>query len=288
MEWIENMKIIRNVMARLLIVMVALLSASVWAENPITVTDPGDSGPGTLRQAILDVDSGGTIDFAPGLGAITLTSGELFIDKDLTIVGPGSGNLTIQRSSDPGTPDFRIFDIWSGTVSISGLTVSNGRADFGGGIYNGFILDLNDCRITGNLATQSGGGIANDGGTMTMSNCVISGNAGDEGWGGGVYNGGTLDATDCTVSNNTVTSTLGYAVFGGGVYNNGGGTLTFTNSKIIGNFATGGAGANGGGAGIYNEFGSVTLDRSTVDSNSATGGADRKSTRLNSSHVAIS
>ncbi len=95
MEWIENMKIIRNVMARLLIVMVALLSASVWAENPITVTDPGDSGPGTLRQAILDVDSGGTIDFAPGLGAITLTSGELFIDKDLTIVGPGSGNLTI-------------------------------------------------------------------------------------------------------------------------------------------------------------------------------------------------
>src|SRR5947199_6470754 len=123
MGWIEDMKIIRNVMAPLLVMMV-LLSASAWA---VTVTSTGDSGAGTLLDAIADplVD---TIDFAPGLGTITLTSGELFIDRDLTISGPGSGNLTIQRSADSGTPDFRIFDIWSGSVSISGLTVSNGRA----------------------------------------------------------------------------------------------------------------------------------------------------------------
>src|SRR5206468_1692167 len=140
MESVENMKIMRNVIAPLLIVMVALLSASSWAVNPITVTDPGDSGTGTLRDAIAGAAAGDTIDFAPGLGAITLTTGELFIDKDLTIVGPGSGNLTIQRSTDSGTPDFRILAIWSGTVSISGLTVSNGRADFGAGIYNGFNL----------------------------------------------------------------------------------------------------------------------------------------------------
>src|SRR5687768_1556416 len=109
------MKLFSNVIAPLLIVIVVLLSASSWAENTITVTDPGDSGPGTLRDAIAGATAGDTIDFAAGLGTITLTSGELSIDKDLTISGPGASNLTIQRSADSGT-DFRIFDIFAGTV----------------------------------------------------------------------------------------------------------------------------------------------------------------------------
>src|SRR5213596_2645359 len=113
------MKILRNVIAPLLILMVVLLSGTSWAVNTITVTNPGDIGPGTLREAIAGALPGDTINFATGLGTITLTSGELVIDKDLTISGPGSGNLTIQRSADSGTPDFRIFDIWSGSVSIS-------------------------------------------------------------------------------------------------------------------------------------------------------------------------
>src|SRR6266496_6636905 len=84
----ENMKTLRNVIAPLLIVMMVLLSGTSRAVNTITVTDPGDIGPGTLRDAIAGALPGATINFAAGLDTITLTSGALVIDKDLTISGP--------------------------------------------------------------------------------------------------------------------------------------------------------------------------------------------------------
>ena len=57
---------------------------------PSTVTTLSDAGAGSLRQAILDTPAGGTVDFQPGLtGTITLTSGELAINKNLTIAARG-------------------------------------------------------------------------------------------------------------------------------------------------------------------------------------------------------
>jgi len=55
----------------------------------ITVTNSNDSGPGSLRQALVDANAGDTIAFAV-TGAIVLTSGGLVIDKEITISGPGS------------------------------------------------------------------------------------------------------------------------------------------------------------------------------------------------------
>jgi len=271
------------------------------------VTTTADSGPGSLRDAISNAAPGETITFS-GVGTITLTSGELLIDKDLIISGPGPGSLVIQRSTASGTPDFRIFHASSANVIISGLTVSNGRDDFGGGgIYNDFDLTLNDCDVTGNFAA-AGGGMENDG-AMAISNCVFWGNtaydAGD-GLGGGIYNFGTLDAVNCLISSNSVTSVTGNG-FGGGIENagtltltsciingnsatgstNGGagfgggmdnefGTLYALTSTVSGNVAQGGAGNAGGlaeGAGVANGFGTLTLDHSTVSGNSAVGGA---------------
>ena len=63
------------------------------ASGIITVTNLNDSGPGSLRQAIADATPAETIDFAV-TGKITLTSGELVINKDLTLIGPGATNLT--------------------------------------------------------------------------------------------------------------------------------------------------------------------------------------------------
>src|SRR6185295_12929216 len=55
------------------------------------VTTTADSGSGSLRQAIVDACAVDTITFAPGIGpSIDLMSGELVIDKDLTITGPGA------------------------------------------------------------------------------------------------------------------------------------------------------------------------------------------------------
>src|SRR6188508_3123933 len=60
----------------------------------ITVTNTNDSGAGSLRQAIADATPGSTINFDPNVFAtpqtVTLTSGTLYIDKNLTIQGPGA------------------------------------------------------------------------------------------------------------------------------------------------------------------------------------------------------
>src|SRR5438477_11616753 len=87
--------------------------------NVITVTNTNDSGPGSLRQALADVNDGDTINFAV-TGTIGLTSGELLVDKAITISGPGAASLTVN-----GNAKSRVFHIGSGrTVTISGLTIN--------------------------------------------------------------------------------------------------------------------------------------------------------------------
>src|SRR5262245_54847959 len=66
----------------------------------LTVTNTADSGPGSLRQAIADALPGATITFTlPPSSTIRLTSGELTIDKDLTIIGSGLDNPVISGNN---------------------------------------------------------------------------------------------------------------------------------------------------------------------------------------------
>jgi uncharacterized repeat protein (TIGR01451 family) len=56
----------------------------------ITVTSSADDGPGSLREAIANVCTGGRIEFdLTTPTTITLTSGELLIERAMTIAGPG-------------------------------------------------------------------------------------------------------------------------------------------------------------------------------------------------------
>ena len=136
---------------------------SVYAGN-ISVTNTNDSGPGSLRQAIADANNCDTISFTV-TGTIGLTSGELLVNKDLTIAGPGADVLAVD-----GNAISRVFHIGTAaTVAISGLAIKNGTAssqnypdNSGGGIYNDHAtLTVNDCAITDNFASV-GGGINND------------------------------------------------------------------------------------------------------------------------------
>src|ERR1019366_72744 len=68
-----------------------------WVPSTLTVRNNLDSGAVSLRAEIAAARSNDTIVFAPSLvgQTITLTSGELLINKNLTIAGPGAGELTL-------------------------------------------------------------------------------------------------------------------------------------------------------------------------------------------------
>lgn len=244
----------------------------------ITVTSANDSGVGTLRRAILSAASGDTINFAAGLTTINLTSGELLIGKNLKIRGPGPNLLTVQRSS---ALDFRIFRIASAT--ISGLTISGGKAEFGAGVYciRGTITN---CAITNNEAvgdSPKGGGVYCDGGVISY--CVISGNTVTStntdqysafAEGGGIYAINQSQTHHSSVTDNTLT---GNYANGAGINANGG---TAQNCTVSGNTASGHWYANGGG--VYITGGLVRncvisdnnahTDRGAFSANWASGG----------------
>jgi predicted outer membrane repeat protein len=241
-----------------------------WLPSTLTVLNTLDSGAGSLRAEIKAAHNGDTINFAlppppPGqtTQTITLTSGELLITKNLTINGPGAGQLTIS-----GNNASRVFELSSKStpqVTISGLTISNGN---GGGILNnsGDTLTVSNCILSGN----TGAGIYNDG-TLTVTGSTLSGNSSNNN-GGGIYNDGpTLTVTNCTLSNNKAGNV------GGGIYTTGyfvagafkGGIATISSSTLTGNFG-------GWGGGIAVDFaGTAELDNCKLNSNTskAHGGA---------------
>lgn len=200
----------------------------------IVVSNVNDNGPGSLRQALADANNGDTIDATGISGVITLTTGQLTVDKSVVINGAGAGVLAVD-----GNTTSRVFQTIGGeAVSISGLTIRNGQsaqggailnadnvmltiadstlndntAGLGGGVFNSGALTIVNSTFSGNMATQ-GGGIYNSGsGVLTISNSTFSGNAASE-TGGGVFNIGTLQLANSTVSNNSA------AFLAGGILN---------------------------------------------------------------------
>src|SRR5580765_1539425 len=273
----------------LLAITCALLGLPTVQGATITVTNNGDRGPGSLRQALADAHNEDIISFDPSLNGqtITLTSGELVVNRILSINGPGPSSLAIDANHAS-----RVFHVTSGaSVGISGLSIINGSASglYGGGIYNDHaLLDVINCTLSGNSANASngaGGGIYNDAsyGTATLwvSHCTLSGNSAVNGYGGGICNEGYNGSATLTVLNSTVSRNS--AASGGGISSEGflvgTSTLDILNSTLSGNSATFGGGiyarsatsssatvhvlsstlsdnsaiASSGGGGIYND-----------------------------------
>jgi hypothetical protein len=166
------------------------------------VTTAADSGAGSLRQAIADTCPGGAITFDPSLNGqtITLTSGELVIDRNLTITGPGANLLAVS-----GNNASRVFNIGAGvTVTLQRFAVSNGRDADAGGIRNAGILTVRDSAFTGNSPTNNRSAAIFNTGTLTVTNSTFTGNS------GGTYGiigarsaSGPLTLEQVTLSGNT-------------------------------------------------------------------------------------
>jgi len=232
---------------------------ATWHVNPhVVVTNLNDSGAGSLRAATQLADNSvgtTTITFAGGLtGAIHLTSGQLELSNSVgntDIVGPGAQVITIT-----GGGATRVLQVDAGvTATVSGLTITGGSGESGGGINDAGTLSLDASAISGNTASKGGGGInVANGASLSLINSTISNNLAN--FGGGISDQGTLNASNSTIAGNA-------AQTGAGIYDSG--VATLRNLTIAANHAT----TSGGG--LLLSGGSATIDNTIIAQNTIGG-----------------
>lgn len=199
---------------------------------------------------------------------------------NLTIFGNSD---TIERSTASGTPDFRLFDVASGSsltlelVTLeNGVAQGSGAAADGGAIYNNGTLILSGATVAGNTAQGADG------------KSVKGGSPGSDAAGGGIWSNGSLTLENAVISANLAAggdagvkmsgAAPGGNAFGGGI-DVAGGTANITGTTFgfyldpgtgsilgSGNAAQGGIGVNDSGGSAYG--GAVYVAGGTVTMNS--------------------
>lgn len=201
-----------------LLPVVAFLSFTVPLHAAtFTVSSPADSGPGSLRQAILDANAAPGSDdviFQSGFTGTIFLSSSFSISDSITISGPGAAALSVDGNGN------RIFDVDGGlgtiAVSIRGLTLTEG------GLFPSEFI--------------AGGAIAVRNANLMLIDSVVSHSSAS--FGGGLYlAGGTHLIRNSTISGNGVFNQAFFPT-GGGIYVSGG-DLTIDGSTISGNFVFG-------------------------------------------------
>ena len=206
--------------------------------------------------------------------------GGIYSDQgSLTVTKSTISNNNLTASGDGGG----IFAREHMTVDASTIT-GNSASDKGGGIYwqkvtNNASAHVLASTVSGNNASNGGGIFQNDG-SLTVASSTISDNTGH--YGGGILSfADTLNVSHTTVSDNTANT-------GGGIQSNGA-VANVVSSIVSGNSATtdgGGIFMNGGvlqvtasqvkkntannGGGLNNGSGLLTITTSTIEDNVAT------------------
>ncbi|PWT92660.1 MAG: hypothetical protein C5B54_03175, partial [Acidobacteria bacterium] len=240
--------------------------------STLTVNSTADSGPGTLRDTIATSNSGDTVNFDPTVvGTISLTTGEIAINKTLTITGPGADIVTVS-----GNNLSRVFNIAASPVTISGLTIADGTSGGnGGGIFiagDGISITVDHCTLLNNQTPFGTGGAISASGPTTGPNLTIMSSTFLTNTAQG--NGGAIDSPGITL-NISQSSFIGNITHtNGGALSIGTGTTTITNSTFAQNHADGHGGAiNDGGFGV-----TYTIKFCTISGNTAGTGGGIQST----------
>jgi len=229
------------------------------APTSIVVTSDADSGAGTLRQAIADIATGGTISF--GSDMTVYLESTLAVARSMTIDGTGYSVTVSGDTGNDGTANTGIFDIVGGTATLRNLLLEKGSGTpdygdylWGGAIYvrPGAALSLIDSTISGCHANDGGAIFAF--GALAVTGSTFSNNSADQ-YSGAIDNNSTGTVADSLFSGNSGD--------GGAIANSG--TLAVTGSTFIGN-----NGRSSGGA--FFNLHTLTVQDSTFSANSATSG----------------
>jgi len=249
------------------ILTIVLLSSIQSFADTFVVTNLNDSGEGSLRRAITisnAVEGPDEIVFEEGLtGTILHNLGTIFIQDDLTIVGPGADKITIDAFGNSDVFAVRDFDDEiNRVVKISGLRFINGNALEDGAIVNYEILTVDSCEFINGNASLGGGAIGNRN-ILTVDSCLFDSNFAPDG--GAIMN--YDEAINLSILNSTFIDNQ--ADFGGAIHNRGR-TELITSSAFTDNTA------NSGGGAIFNNEGTIKeISNSTFNKNFAvdSGGA---------------
>ncbi len=237
---------------------------------------------GSVHAAVLDVYPGGSIQAAIG-GAgtgdtVIVHQGTYverinFLGKAITVTSEDPTNPTVVANTviDGGAGGTVVrFASGEGNSSVlTGLTITNGHATYGGGIYcsSNSSPTIEGNSITGNHGNDDGGGIY----CISNSSPTIEGNSitGNQtgnysAAGGGIY---CYDSCSPTIQGNTITGnqTATDRGSGGGIYCGLNSSPTIQGNTISGNYA----GTYGGGGIHLCYSSSPTIEGNTINGNTA-------------------
>lgn len=208
------------------------LSLSVSNDADVLADATGNGGSFSDLQTLINSNTGTitlTGNYTYG-GSDTGNAG-ISIKNDITIVG--QGNIVIDAKEKS-----RIFNIESATVTLKGITLSNGKTnDNGGAITSNSALNIENCKLINNTAS-SGGAIFSSAGDVIMNHSSFYNNkatsASGKTGGGVIYKSNSnskMTFDDCEVYKN-------YAQVVGGAICTYGSIVLINNSRFHENSAS--------------------------------------------------
>ncbi|MDN5924706.1 MAG: DUF4347 domain-containing protein, partial [Xanthomonadales bacterium] len=244
-------------------------TALVGYDHDLALTVVGnldDSGPGSLRQAIVTTTGNNVADtivfdpalFSSGPQTLTLTSGGLDVsgtgnNDAFDIEGPGASLLTISGGNASQIfmavhdhTDHSYYGANTSALTLSGMTLANGYFT-----YTQYVTGYGGAAIVSDYS-----------GDLTLDHVVISSNQVS----GSGFNGGGVEFDDknslLTISHSTFASNS--AAGQGGALSAYASSVTITNSTFVGNTAT-----RSGGAATVGADSGITIVNDTFFNNTA-------------------
>jgi hypothetical protein len=282
------MRPLHSLLAAFAALAAVLLPASPAAALSYPVTNTADSGAGSLRAAIVAANSHtGADDISIEVnGTIELQSALQVIFDPVSIFGYDPNLLEVRPAAGAGDFSIFVFATDAGPSYLSGVTVSKGRAAFGGGIRNAEgRLELSGVVVRGNEAVAEGGpddhaeggGIYSEG-PLILYGSIVSGNVARASQGATetVAAGGGIAAFDSlTLGTSTISGNRAEATGGGGIASaQGGGLLTPDQTEIeLSTISGNSVSAEDGGTQTRAAGGGVTAFEAKLTSVTMTGNA---------------